>query len=82
MHGTIMVLMVLTTAPQRRFSNTFFDPDQGSDMAFPVLNMLSFGHFCESGRDGGGPSSPQEGTLRLDGVRPLGALSQVSPGQG
>src|ERR1700692_926609 len=43
MHGTIMVFMVLTTAPQSGFGN-YFLPIQigGADMAFPVLNMLSF----------------------------------------
>ncbi len=43
MHGTIMVFMVLTTAPQSGFGN-FFLPIQigAADMAFPVLNMLSF----------------------------------------
>ncbi len=43
MHGTIMVFMVLTTAPQSGFGN-FFLPIQigAADMAFPVINMLSF----------------------------------------
>ncbi len=43
MHGSIMVFMVLTTAPQSGFGN-FFMPIQigAADMAFPVLNMLSF----------------------------------------
>jgi cytochrome c oxidase subunit I len=43
MHGTIMVFMVLTTAPQSGFGN-FILPIQigAADMAFPVLNMLSF----------------------------------------
>ncbi len=43
MHGTIMVFFVLTTAPQSGFGN-FVLPIQigAADMAFPVLNMLSF----------------------------------------
>ena len=43
MHGTIMVFMVLTTAPQSGFGN-FFLPIQigAADMAFPTINMLSF----------------------------------------
>lgn len=43
MHGTIMVFMVLTTAPQAGFGNYFLPIQIGAaDMAFPVLNMLSF----------------------------------------
>src|ERR1051325_795812 len=43
MHGTIMVFMVLTTAPQGGFGNYFLPLQIGTyDMAFPVLNMLSF----------------------------------------
>jgi cytochrome c oxidase subunit 1 len=43
MHGTIMVFMVLTTAPQSGFGNYFLPIEIGAeDMAFPVLNMLSF----------------------------------------
>src|SRR5207302_7394468 len=43
MHGTIMVFFVLTPAPQGGFGN-YFLPIQiaAPDMAFPVLNMLSF----------------------------------------
>src|SRR6266513_157956 len=43
MHGTIMVFFVLTTAPQGGFGN-YFLPIQiaADDMAFPVLNMMSF----------------------------------------
>src|SRR5437868_13748208 len=39
MHGTIMVFVVLTTAPQGGFGN-YFLPSQivAADMAFPVLN--------------------------------------------
>src|SRR5437879_11482533 len=43
MHGTIMVFFVLTTAPQGGFGNYFLPMQIGAeDMAFPVLNMLSF----------------------------------------
>src|SRR5579862_224649 len=43
MHGTIMVFFVLTTAPQAGFGNYFLPIQIGAaDMAFPVLNMLSF----------------------------------------
>ncbi len=43
MHGTIMVFMVLTTAPQSGFGNYFLPIQIGArDMAFPVLNALSF----------------------------------------
>ena len=43
MHGTIMVFFVLTTAPQGAFGNYFLPIQIGArDMAFPVLNMLSF----------------------------------------
>jgi cytochrome c oxidase subunit 1 len=43
MHGSIMIFMVLTTAPQSGFGNYFLPLQIGAeDMAFPVLNMLSF----------------------------------------
>src|SRR2546428_5138283 len=43
MHGSIMVFMVLTTAPQSGFGNFILPIQIGAeDMAFPVLNMLSF----------------------------------------
>src|SRR6184192_4779999 len=43
MHGTITVFFVLTTAPQGGFGNYFLPIQIGAeDMAFPVLNMLSF----------------------------------------
>jgi cytochrome c oxidase subunit 1 len=43
MHGTIMVFMVLTTAPQGGFGNYMLPIQIGAaDMAFPRLNMLSF----------------------------------------
>jgi cytochrome c oxidase subunit I len=43
MHGTIMIFFVLTTAPLSGFGNYFLPIQIGArDMAFPVLNMLSF----------------------------------------
>jgi cytochrome c oxidase subunit 1 len=43
MHGTIMVFMVLTTAPQGGFGNYFLPIQIGAtDMAFPRLNMMAF----------------------------------------
>ncbi|MBI2818159.1 MAG: cbb3-type cytochrome c oxidase subunit I [Acidobacteria bacterium] len=43
MHGTIMVFFVLTTAPQGGFGNYVLPIQIGAaDMAFPLLNMLSF----------------------------------------
>ena len=43
MHGTIMVFMVLTTAPQGGFGNYILPIQIGAaDMSFPILNMLSF----------------------------------------
>ncbi len=43
MHGTIMIFFVLTTAPQGGFGNFILPIQIGAeDMAFPVLNMLSF----------------------------------------
>jgi cytochrome c oxidase subunit I len=43
MHGTIMIFFVLTTAPQGGFGNLFLPLQIGArEMAFPLLNMLSF----------------------------------------
>ena len=43
MHGTIMIFFVLTTAPQGGFGNFILPLQIGArEMAFPVLNMLSF----------------------------------------
>src|SRR5437763_15212931 len=43
LHGTMMVFFVLTTAPQGGFGNYFLPIQIGADdMAFPVLNMMSF----------------------------------------
>jgi cytochrome c oxidase subunit 1 len=86
MHGTIMIFMVLTTAPQSGFGNYFLPIQIGAaDMAFPVLNMLSFwttfvslmvmvaAFFVAGGAPIGGWTS----------YPPLSALGEVSgPGQG
>ncbi len=43
LHGTLMIFFVLTTAPQGGFGNYFLPIQIGAeDMAFPLLNMLSF----------------------------------------
>ena len=86
MHGSIMVFMVLTTAPQSGFGNYILPIQLGAaDMAFPVLNMLSFwvtflslmvlgaAFFVE-----GGP--PISGWTAYP---PLSALGEIAgPGQG
>ncbi len=86
MHGTIMVFFVLTTAPQGGFGNYFLPIQIGAeDMAFPVLNMMSFwttfvalvvmvaAFFVEGG-------APLAGWT---GYPPLSALGPVSgPGEG
>ncbi|NDQ56169.1 MAG: cytochrome c oxidase subunit I [Acidipila sp.] len=86
MHGTIMVFMVLTTAPQSGFGNYFLPIQIGAaDMAFPVLNMLSFwttfvslmvliaAFFVEGGAPIGGWTA----------YPPLSALGSIAgPGQG
>jgi cytochrome c oxidase subunit 1 len=86
MHGTIMVFMVLTTAPQSGFGNYFLPIQIGAaDMAFPVLNMLSFwttfvslvvmiaAFFVAGGAPIGGWTS----------YPPLSALGEIAgPGQG
>ncbi len=86
MHGTIMVFMVLTTAPQSGFGNYFLPIQIGAaDMAFPVINMLSFwttfvslvvmvaAFFVEGGAPGGGWTA----------YPPLSALGKIAgPGQG
>jgi cytochrome c oxidase subunit 1 len=86
MHGTLMVFFVLTTAPQSAFGNYFLPLQIGAeDMAFPVLNMLSFwltalslavmlGAFLV---EGGAPLSG------WTAYPPLSALGPVTgPGQG
>src|SRR5713101_2896968 len=43
LHGSLMVFMVLTAAPQAGFGNYFLPLQIGArDMAFPALNMLAF----------------------------------------
>jgi cytochrome c oxidase subunit I len=85
-HGTMMVFFVLTTAPQGGFGNYFLPIQIGADdMAFPVLNMLSFwvtfvgfivlvaAFFVEGGAPLGG----------WTGYPPLSALGEAAgPGQG
>jgi cytochrome c oxidase subunit 1 len=85
MHGTIMVFFVLTTAPQGGFGNYFLPIQIGAaDMAFPVLNMLSFwvtflaflvllGAFFVQG------GAPLHGWT---GYPPLSALQSAGTGQG
>src|SRR5437762_6168500 len=85
MHGTFMVFFVLTTAPQSGFGNYFLPIQIGAeDMAFPVLNMLSFwttfiaflalvaAFFVEGG-------APLSGWTNYP---PLSAIPQAGPGQG
>src|SRR6476660_2302691 len=90
MHGTIMVFFVLTTAPQGGFGNYFLPIQIGAeDMAFPVLNMLSFwvtlvGFIVILSAIflSGAPSTvgPIGGWT---GYAPLSALGQIAgPGQG
>jgi cytochrome c oxidase subunit 1 len=89
MHGTIMVFFVLTTAPQGGFGNYFLPIQIGAeDMAFPVLNMLSFwvtfvgfvvilAAIFYSGADS--TVGPIGGWT---GYAPLSALPNAGPGQG
>jgi cytochrome c oxidase subunit I len=43
LHGSLMVFMVLTAAPQAGFGNYFLPIQIGArDMAFPTLNLLTF----------------------------------------
>src|SRR5437016_6620694 len=85
MHGTIMVFFVLTTAPQGGFGNYFLPIQIGAaDMAFPVINMLSFwvtflayivmlsAFFVTGG-------APLHGWT---GYPPLSALPSAGPGEG
>jgi cytochrome c oxidase subunit 1 len=90
MHGTIMVFFVLTTAPQGGFGNYFLPIQIGAeDMAFPVLNMLSFwvtfvgfvvilaAIFFSGSESTVGPIGG------WTGYAPLSALGQIAgPGQG
>ena len=85
MHGTLMVFFVLTTAPQSGFGNYFLPIQIGAeDMAFPVLNMLSFwttllalGVMVSAFFVQGGP--PLAGWTAYP---PLSALPQAGPGEG
>lgn len=86
MHGTIMVFFVLTTAPQSGFGNYMLPLQIGAeDMAFPVLNMLSFwttalslGVLCAAFFVEGG--APLGGWTAYP---PLSAVGQIAgPGQG
>jgi cytochrome c oxidase subunit 1 len=86
MHGTLMVFFVLTTAPQGGFGNYFLPLQIGADdMAFPVLNMLSFwttflalGVMVSAFFVTGGP--PLAGWTAYP---PLSAVGQISgPGEG
>jgi cytochrome c oxidase subunit 1 len=89
MHGTIMVFFVLTTAPQGGFGNYFLPIQIGAeDMAFPVLNMLSFwvtligfivilsAIFFSGSESTVGPIGG------WTGYPPLSALANAGPGQG
>src|SRR6201993_3551983 len=85
MHGTIMVFFVLTTAPQGGFGNYFLPIQIGAaDMAFPVLNMLSFWTtfvgfvviLCAFFVTGGAPLHG------WTGYTPLSAIPQAGPGEG
>lgn len=89
MHGTIMVFFVLTTAPQGGFGNYFLPIQIGAeDMAFPVLNMLSFwvtfigfivilaAIFFSGSETTVGPIGG------WTGYPPLSALQNAGPGQG
>src|SRR5882672_1708769 len=94
MHGTIMVFFVLTTAPQGGFGNYFLPIQIGADdMAFPVLNMMSFwvtfvgfvvllSAIVFAG--GWTPSTATVGPIGgWTGYAPLSALGQIAgPGQG
>jgi len=90
MHGTIMVFFVLTTAPQGGFGNYFLPIQIGAeDMAFPVLNMLSFwvtlvGFFVILAAIFFSGSASTVGPIGgWTGYAPLSALGQIAgPGQG
>src|SRR2546422_2634972 len=90
MHGTIMVFFVLTTAPQGGFGNYFLPIQIGADdMAFPVLNMMSFwvtgvGFVVLLAAIFFSGSSATVGPIGgWTGYAPLSALGKVAgPGQG
>src|SRR5580658_3875869 len=84
-HGTLMVFFVLTTAPQAGFGNYALPIQIGAeDMAFPVLNMLSFWVTFVSLMvmvtaffvTGGAPISG------WTAYPPLSAIPQSGPGEG
>jgi cytochrome c oxidase subunit I len=86
MHGTIMVFFVLTTVPQSGFGNYFLPIQIGAeDMAFPVLNMLSFWTtfvalvimMAAFFVPGGAPLSGWTGYPPLSGAGPI-----TGPGEG
>src|SRR2546430_4140001 len=85
MHGTIMVFFVLTTAPQGGFGNYFLPIQIGAaDMAFPVLNMLSFwitflGYLVMLSAFFAVGGAPLHGWT---GYPPLSALQSAGPGEG
>src|SRR6266436_2737127 len=85
MHGTIMVFFVLTTAPQGGFGNYFLPIQIGAaDMAFPVLNMLSFwitflGYIVMLSAFFVVGGAPLHGWT---GYPPLSALPTAGPGEG
>ncbi len=85
MHGTLMIFMVLTVAPQSAFGNYFLPIQIGArEMAFPVINLLSFwttflsfvvliaALFVEGGAPIGGWTF----------YPPLSAFASAGPGQG
>src|SRR3989449_9351957 len=86
MHGTIMVFFVLTTVPQSGFGNYFLPIQIGAeDMAFPVLNMMSFWTtflalvimMAAFFVPGGAPLSGWTGYPPLSGAGPI-----TGPGEG
>src|SRR4030088_1696100 len=85
MHGTIMVFFVLTTAPQGGFGNYFLPIQIGADdMAFPVLNMMSFcttflGFIVMLAAFFVAGGAPLHGWT---GYAPLSALQSSGPGEG
>src|SRR5467141_4492047 len=85
MHGTIMVFFVLTTAPQGGFGNYFLPVEFcAADMAFPVLNMLSFwvtflGYIVMLSAFFVVGGAPLHGWT---GYPPLSALQSAGPGEG
>ena len=89
MHGTIMVFFVLTTAPQGGFGNYFLPIQIGADdMAFPVLNMMSFwvtfvGFIVILAAIFFSGASSTVGPIGgWTGYAPLSALPNSGPGQG